>query len=68
MHAKEKASQLRWIGYLSSTSVYGDWGGAWVDERSSSPIYSHSARYTQSAIDVKLCRAIAEHNMLFDVL
>lgn len=23
---------LRWIGYLSATSVYGDRGGAWVDE------------------------------------
>lgn len=28
------ASSLQWIGYLSSTSVYGDWGGSWVDERS----------------------------------
>ncbi len=27
------AGPLRWVGYLSSTSVYGDWGGAWVDER-----------------------------------
>lgn len=25
---------LRWIGYLSSTGVYGDWGGDWVDEDS----------------------------------
>ena len=25
---------IRWIGYLSSTSVYGDTKGAWVDERS----------------------------------
>ncbi len=24
---------LRWIGYLSTTGVYGDRGGAWVDER-----------------------------------
>lgn len=24
--------QLRWIGYLSSTNVYGDQGGGWVDE------------------------------------
>jgi len=24
---------LNWIGYLSSTTVYGDTGGAWVDER-----------------------------------
>ena len=28
------ASSLQWVGYLSSTSVYGDWGGSWVDERS----------------------------------
>src|SRR6478752_379940 len=26
----------RWLGYLSSTGVYGDTGGAWVDE--SAPI------------------------------
>jgi nucleoside-diphosphate-sugar epimerase len=26
------APNLRWIGYLSSTVVYGDRGGAWVDE------------------------------------
>jgi nucleoside-diphosphate-sugar epimerase len=25
-------SDARWIGYLSSTGVYGDTGGAWVDE------------------------------------
>ncbi len=26
------APALRWIGYLSSTAVYGDRGGGWVDE------------------------------------
>ena len=26
------ASSAQWIGYLSSTGVYGDAGGAWVDE------------------------------------
>jgi nucleoside-diphosphate-sugar epimerase len=26
------AAPARWIGYLSSTGVYGDAGGAWVDE------------------------------------
>ncbi|CAI5507914.1 unnamed protein product [Closterium sp. Naga37s-1] len=26
--------RLRWIGYLSSTGVYGDWDGQWVDEDS----------------------------------
>jgi hypothetical protein len=30
------ASPARWIGYLSSTGVYGDTGGAWADE--SAPI------------------------------
>jgi nucleoside-diphosphate-sugar epimerase len=30
------ASPAKWIGYLSSTGVYGDSGGAWVDE--SAPI------------------------------
>ena len=28
------APELRWIGYLSSTGVYGDRGGEWVDEAS----------------------------------
>jgi uncharacterized protein YbjT (DUF2867 family) len=27
-----KARRLQWVGYLSTTSVYGDRGGAWVDE------------------------------------
>ena len=26
------ASDAQWVGYLSSTGVYGDTGGAWVDE------------------------------------
>ncbi len=28
------SSRLRWVGYLSSTGVYGDRGGAWVGEDS----------------------------------
>ena len=33
-HANDIANieGLKWIGYLSATSVYGDRGGAWVDE------------------------------------
>ena len=27
-----KASELDWVGYLSTTGVYGDHGGDWVDE------------------------------------
>ena len=33
-HSREiaKAHDIRWIGYLSTVGVYGDFGGAWVDE------------------------------------
>ncbi|GEP05668.1 SDR family oxidoreductase [Methylobacterium oxalidis] len=27
-----RASRIRWIGYLSTIGVYGDQGGAWIDE------------------------------------
>jgi len=29
-----EAEHLRWLGYLSTTGVYGDYRGAWVDETS----------------------------------
>jgi nucleoside-diphosphate-sugar epimerase len=29
-----RAQPLQWLGYLSTTGVYGDTGGAWVDETS----------------------------------
>ncbi|QDP72093.1 SDR family oxidoreductase [Legionella israelensis] len=31
---KQYASNIRWLGYLSSTGVYGDHLGNWVDEKS----------------------------------
>jgi hypothetical protein len=33
-HHKEDliCANLSWIGYVSTTSVYGDWGGGQVDE------------------------------------
>ena len=42
-HAGELAGlaaggRIRWAGYVSSTSVYGDWGGAWVDEGCGLPV------------------------------
>ena len=37
-----RGASARWLGYLSSTSVYGDWGGAWVNERYR-PVLSPSA-------------------------
>lgn len=30
---RKVAGQLRWVGYLSTTGVYGDRGGDWVDEQ-----------------------------------
>ena len=39
---KEIASTLSWAGYLSTTGVYGDRGGDWVDE--SSPLAPTTAR------------------------
>ncbi|MEZ5710515.1 MAG: SDR family oxidoreductase [Blastomonas sp.] len=39
-----RASAAGWIGYLSSTGVYGDTGGAWVDESSTTGTGRRSAR------------------------
>lgn len=36
--------QLQWVGFLSSTSVYGDWGGQLVDEDSECRATSEKAR------------------------
>jgi nucleoside-diphosphate-sugar epimerase len=44
-----RASPARWIGYLSSTGVYGDAGGAWVDE--SAPV-GRGRRSARAAADL----------------
>jgi nucleoside-diphosphate-sugar epimerase len=41
-HILASGPSFRWIGYLSSTSVYGDRGGGWVDE--SAPLVPSSER------------------------
>ena len=33
-HLVSRASHLKWIGYLSTTGVYGDTAGSWVNEAS----------------------------------
>jgi len=38
----ERASKLEWVGYLSTTGVYGDRQGGWVDENS--PLTPSTAR------------------------
>ncbi len=40
-----KLPDLRWIGYLSTTGVYGDHGGGWVDESTpTAPLNERSQR------------------------
>jgi nucleoside-diphosphate-sugar epimerase len=39
----------RWLGYLSSTGVYGDVGGAWVDE--SAPVRGRRASRNRADLD-----------------
>ena len=41
---------LRWLGYLSSTAVYGDHGGAWVDE-ATPPVPSSEVGSRRSAAE-----------------
>lgn len=43
-----------WIGYLSSTGVYGDTGGAWVDESAPTGTGRRSARAVADAAWLKL--------------
>jgi nucleoside-diphosphate-sugar epimerase len=43
--AIEAAPNLRWIGYLSSTVVYGDRAGGWVDEDTpAAPVHARGKR------------------------
>ncbi|HLA01269.1 MAG TPA: SDR family oxidoreductase [Aestuariivirga sp.] len=39
---RKLSKQLQWVGYLSTTGVYGDRGGDWVDE--DSPLEPNTAR------------------------
>ncbi|MSP67916.1 MAG: SDR family oxidoreductase [Alphaproteobacteria bacterium] len=46
--------RLLWVGYLSTTGVYGDHGGAWVDESSPRAPTSDRARHRVAAEDAWL--------------
>ncbi|KAL1558919.1 protein YeeZ isoform X1 [Salvia divinorum] len=50
-----KGGRLRWLVYLSSTSVYGDSGGAWVDENYPVKPESELARARLAAEEQWLC-------------
>lgn len=54
------ASRLRWVGYLSTTGVYGDTGGAWVDE--SSPLNPSSERSARRVEAERRWRALGERS------
>lgn len=51
-HRKDLAAQaatLRWIGYLSTVGVYGDHGGAWIDEETPpKPVSERTKRRVQA--------------------
>lgn len=45
------APQLRWTGYLSTTGVYGDAGGTWVDESAPvAPVHERGQRRVDAEI------------------
>jgi nucleoside-diphosphate-sugar epimerase len=51
-HARDfetSAPQLRWAGYLSTTGVYGDADGAWVDESADlAPVHARGQRRVEA--------------------
>jgi nucleoside-diphosphate-sugar epimerase len=54
------SENLRWVGYLSTTAVYGDRAGAWTDE--DTPIMPQSARAKRRAAAEGAWRALAQKN------
>ena len=46
-------SPLQWLGYLSTTSVYGDHDGAWVDEQTSPRVIAGSSAARRLAAELE---------------
>lgn len=61
-HADDLAAarSVRWVGYLSTVGVYGDWQGAWVDEDSPPRPVSTRSRWRLAAENA--WRAFGEHS------
>ena len=56
------SKQLLWVGYLSTTGVYGDRGGEWVDE--SSPLEPNTARgHRRLAAEQSWLKLHSEHGL-----
>jgi len=51
LHARElkAAPSLEWIGYLSTIGVYGDHGGAWIDEEAAPAPINERSRWRLAA-------------------
>lgn len=57
-----RAGEIRWAGYLSTTGVYGDRGGEWVDENADlDPTTERGAR--RVAAEAAWCRLWREHGL-----
>lgn len=61
------AGPLRWIGYFSSTAVYGDCGGDWIDETRAPAAQSADARGRLLAEEAWRAAARA-HGAAYDIL
>lgn len=48
-HASDLARTVSWVGYLSTVGVYGDHGGAWVDETTTPKPVSTRSRWRLAA-------------------
>lgn len=57
-----RAGEIRWAGYLSTTGVYGDRGGEWVDENAAlDPATERGAR--RVVAEAAWCRLWREHGL-----
>jgi nucleoside-diphosphate-sugar epimerase len=66
-HAEALPGALRWVGYLSTTGVYGDRGGAWVDE--ATPPNPGQARSRSRLAAEEAWRAACEaHRIPLDIM
>ncbi|WP_291297619.1 SDR family NAD(P)-dependent oxidoreductase [Elioraea sp.] len=61
------AKALRWVGYLSTTGVYGDRGGAWVDE-TTAPAPGQSRSIRRLAAERAWAEAAGEAGGALDVI
>lgn len=58
----QSASQIDWLGYLSTTGVYGDHGGAWIDEDTpSGPVSARGQRRVKA--EAAWAALAAQHNL-----